>query len=125
MSRQSPCIARALPCSCNLHTSAGADFFVAAVAPLREHDRPLARPRAGKDRNLKTAVIIGPLHVPVAGSLAILEEVCWLRTGFAHIELTPAPLPPQQLTLGTDNGAVPGTAVVVLAMWLQLLQDRP
>jgi hypothetical protein len=65
-----------------------ADFLVTAVTPLREDDRPFARPRAGKDRYLKTAVIISPLDVPVAGSLAILEQECWVRTGYAHILLT-------------------------------------
>ena len=67
------------------------DFLVTAIAPLREDDRPFARPRAGKDRHLKAAVIISPLDVPVAGSLAILEQECWVVTGYAHILLADPP----------------------------------
>jgi hypothetical protein len=66
-----------------------ADFFVTAVAPLREDDRPFARPWAGKDRHLEAALIVSPLDVPVAGSLAILKQECWVVAGYAHIELTP------------------------------------
>jgi hypothetical protein len=29
------------------------------------------------------------LHVPSAGSLAILKEVCWFSAGYAHIQLIP------------------------------------
>jgi hypothetical protein len=29
--------------------------------------------------------------VPVDGSLAVLEHVCWFSAGFIHVELTPAP----------------------------------
>src|SRR4051794_27218343 len=90
MSRQSPYRARALPCPCNLHTSAGADFFVAAIARLREHDRRFARPWAGEDRHLETAVVVSPVDVPVTGSLAILEQECRVVAGYAHTELTPA-----------------------------------
>src|SRR5436305_10948593 len=64
-----------------------ADLLVAAVAPLSEHDRPFVCPRTGKDRHLETAIIGGPLDVPVAGSLAILEEVCWLGAVRAHRSL--------------------------------------
>jgi hypothetical protein len=66
-----------------------ADLFVAAVAPLGEDDGPFARPWAGKDRHLETAVIVSPLDVPVAGTLAILKQECWVVAGYAHIELTP------------------------------------
>jgi hypothetical protein len=66
-----------------------ADFFVTAVAPLREDDRPFPRPRAGKHRHLEAAVIVSPLDVPVAGSLAILKQECWVVAGYAHIWLTP------------------------------------
>jgi hypothetical protein len=66
-----------------------ADFFVPAVAPFREHDRPFVRPRTGKDRHLETAVIRSPLHMPAAGRLAILEQECWVIAGYAHIWLTP------------------------------------
>jgi len=53
------------------------------------------RSRAGEDRHFKAAIIGSPLHVPVAGGLAILEHVCWLSTGFVHlIELTPPMLLP-------------------------------
>ena len=69
------------------------DFLVAVVAPLREHDRPLMRSRAGEDRHFKTAVRVSPLHVPVAGRLAILEHVRWFSAGYAHIELTLTFLP--------------------------------
>jgi len=48
-----------------------AGFFVAAIAPLREHERPFACPRAGEDRHLEPAIISGPLDVPVSGRLAI------------------------------------------------------
>ena len=41
-----------------------------------------------KERHLEPAVIVSPLDVPVAGSLAILEEVSWFGAGYAHIELT-------------------------------------
>ena len=60
-----------------------------AIAPLCEDDRPFVRPWAGKDRHLKAAVIVSPLDVPVAGSLAILEQEGWVVAGYAHIELTP------------------------------------
>src|ERR1051325_10019195 len=36
------------------------DLLVAAVAPLREDDRPFARPWAGKDRHLEAAIIVSP-----------------------------------------------------------------
>jgi hypothetical protein len=58
-----------------------ADFFVAAVAPLGEDDCPFARPWAGKDRHLEAAIIVSPLDVPVAGSLAILEQECGVIAG--------------------------------------------
>src|SRR5436305_12622888 len=87
MSRQSPYRARALP-SVRL-TLVRADLFVAAVTPLREDDRPFARLWAGKDRHLEAAVIVSPLDVPVAGSLAILEQECGVIAGYAHIWLTP------------------------------------
>src|SRR5436190_22544883 len=67
-----------------------AEFCVAAIAPLREHDRAFARPRTRKDRHLETAVIVRPLDVPVAGRLAILEDVCWLGAARAHALLTSA-----------------------------------
>jgi len=41
----------------------------------------------------KTAVRVSPLHVPVAGRLAILEHVRWFSAGYAHIELTLTFLP--------------------------------
>src|SRR5689334_4518799 len=66
-----------------------ADFFVTAVAPLREDDGSFASPWAGKDRHLEAAVIVSPLDVPVAGSLAILEQECGVVTRYAHIWLTP------------------------------------
>jgi hypothetical protein len=67
----------------------GADLFVTAVAPLREDDGPFARPRAGKDPHFKAAVIVSPLDVPLAWSLAILEQECGVIAGYAHIGLTP------------------------------------
>ena len=77
-------------------TLVDADFLVAGVASFREHDRPLARPRAGKDRHLETTIIVSPLHVPVAESLAVLEQECWFSLGFVHLdELTPPPADPQ------------------------------
>ena len=66
-----------------------ADFFVTAVAPLREDDGPFARPWAGKDRHFKSAIIGSPLDVPVAGSLTILEQECGIIAAYAHIWLTP------------------------------------
>ena len=39
----------------------------------------------------KAAVIISPLDVPVAGSLAILEQECWVVTRYAHILLADPP----------------------------------
>src|SRR5215469_2986518 len=124
MSRQSPCIARALPCPYDLHTSAGADFFVAAVASFRIHDRPFARVRAREDRHFKTAVVGSPLDVPIAGSLAAFEQECWFSLGFVHLdELTPPPAAPQ---LGIDE------ARLARCLWcrvrcgrLQLVEDRP
>lgn len=41
------------------------------------------RSRAGKDRHLETTIVVGPLHMPIAGGLAILEQVRWF-TGVAH-----------------------------------------
>ena len=82
--------------SYDLNTPAGADFFVAAIASFREHDRPFARPRTGKDRHLETTITVGPLHVPVAGSLPVLKQECWFSLGFVHLdELTPPPAAPQ------------------------------
>src|SRR5215831_15146112 len=114
MSRQSPCIARALPCPYDLHTSAGADIFVAAVASFREHDRPFARLRAREDGHFKTAVIGSPLDVPFAGSLAVLEQECWFSLGFVHLdELTPPPAAPQ---LGINEARRSGR----LRCWVRL-----
>ena len=79
-------------------TAPEAAFVVAAVAQLREHDRPFVCPRTGKDRHLETAVIVSPLDVPVAGRLPILEEVCWFSAGYAHIELTPPAMMLRQVT---------------------------
>jgi len=77
-------------------TLVDADFLVAGVASFCEHDRSLARPRAGKDRHLETTITVSPLHVPVAESLAVLEQECWFSLGFVHLdELTPAPTAPQ------------------------------
>jgi len=54
------------------------------------------RSRAGEDRHLEPPGIVGPLDVPVAGSLAILEQEGWFSTGFGHLdELTPAALLPR------------------------------
>ena len=75
-----------------------AGLFLAAVAPLREHDRPFVCPGTGKDRHLETAVIVSPLDVPVAGRLPILEEVRWFSAGYAHIELTPPATMLRQVT---------------------------
>src|SRR5437764_803375 len=65
------------------------DFLVSTVEPFREYDRPFVCSRTRKDCHLETAVIGTPLHMPVAGRLAILENVRWFGGGFAHIELTP------------------------------------
>src|SRR5205085_321520 len=105
MSRQPPYRARALPCPCNLHTSAGADFCVAAIAPLREHDRPFACPRTGEDRHLEPAIISGPLDVPVSGRLTILENIGRLSAAFAHLdERTPVLRGGSGLGAGTTFG---------------------
>jgi hypothetical protein len=69
-------------------TLVGADLFETAVAPLREDDGPFARPWAGKNHHLEPTVIVSPLDVPVAGSLAILEQECRIIAGYAHIGLT-------------------------------------
>ena len=62
-----------------------ADLFVAAVASLREHDRPFVCPRTGKDRDLETAVIGNPLHVPIRGEFGDPQRgmlvQCWVRSG--------------------------------------------
>ena len=128
MSRQSPCIARALPCPYDLHTPAGADFFVAAITSFREHDCPVMRSRAGEDRHFKTTITVSPLHMPVAGSLAVLKQECWFSLWFVHHdELTPPPAAPQ---LGIDearrSGRLGGREWYGLRCGrLQLVEDRP
>jgi hypothetical protein len=46
----------------------------------------MARSRALGPENiaLEAAVIVSPLDVPVAGSLAILEQECGVIAGYAH-----------------------------------------
>jgi hypothetical protein len=43
-----------------------------------------------KDRHLEAAVIVSPLDVPVAGSLAILEQECGIIAGAALVPTSPA-----------------------------------
>src|SRR5262249_35829154 len=91
-------------------------------------DRPFARFRAREDRHFETAVIGSPLHVPLAMSLAVLEQECRFSLWFAHLaELTPPPAAPQ---LGIDEARRSGR----LRRWeryglrcgrLRLVEDLP
>src|SRR5262249_27481599 len=76
MSRQSPCIARALPCPYDLNTPAGADFFVAAGASFCIHDRPFACFRAREDRHFKMSNCGSITLAELEGKLDLLEIKC-------------------------------------------------
>jgi hypothetical protein len=52
-----------------------ADLLEASILVIGIGESAVSRMRAGEDRHLNSAVIVNPLNAPVAGNLAILENL--------------------------------------------------